>query len=658
VRASEIVDWFSSLSRSHKRMVAAALDVTVLPICLWAAFALRLSSIWPQQLQMFWWLFLVAPATALPIFAQSGLYSAVIRYIGSGSFYMIARAVGIHGLVVSGLMAVVGFRGFPRSVLIIYSLLCLLAVAGLRYGGRSVLHYHLNTKTSPRRVLIFGAGSAGAELAHALQNGSCYLPVAFVDDKRLLHGNHVQGLKVYPTAALPRLIEKFSIDEILLAIPAASRARRRQVLAVLEPLPVPIKTVPEIKDLVTGRAGLQDLRALDIDDVLDLLGREPVAPDRRLLTTSITGKAVMVTGAGGSIGSELCRQICRLRPARLVLFEVSEPSLYQIHRELEAHQAACADIDARVPQIIPILGSVCHRSRVRSVIRAFTIETIYHAAAYKHVPLVECNPTAGVQNNVFGTLHTATAALEEGVETFILISTDKAVRPTNVMGAAKRVAELILQGLAARSTTTRFSMVRFGNVVGSSGSVIPLFNEQIARGGPITVTHPDVVRYFMTIPEAAELVLQASAMGKGGDVFVLNMGESLRILDVARRMVGWKGMSVRDQDNPDGEIEIRFTGLRAGEKLYEELLLRDDVLPTEHPLIMRAQEACLPWSELSSILERLEEACENFDSGEVRALLLEANTGYQPQGEIPDPVWRNMGSSTPAGDRSAQATLH
>ncbi|HEX7079596.1 MAG TPA: nucleoside-diphosphate sugar epimerase/dehydratase [Gammaproteobacteria bacterium] len=642
-----MIDRLLDLPRSQKRALVLSLDLLLMPLCMWLAFALRLDSLWPSEIARFWWLYAAAPALGIPVFIRMGTYRAVMRYVGRRTFYSIAQAVTLQVLLL-GLFAILAWpQEFSRSILVIYWLVCLLVLGGVRFVGRSCLEYHLNARRSPHRVVIFGAGEAGAELAQALRQGTDYAPVAFVDDRRALHGNEVHGLTVYPTSQLALLIERNRIDAILLAIPYARRERRRKVIAALDRLPVSVKTMPSLKDLVRGRASVGDVRDLDIDDLLDLIGRSPVSPDEGLLAKAVSGKSVMVTGAGGSIGSELCRQICALRPARLVLFDISEHALYEIQRELEkcGRSADDAITDGDSIDLIPVLGSVSDEARVVSVIRAFGVQVIYHAAAYKHVPLVEHNPIAGIHNNVFGTWHVARAAKITRVETFILISTDKAVRPTNIMGAAKRMAELLVQGFAAQPTGTCFTMVRFGNVIGSSGSVVPLFAEQIAAGGPVTVTDPNVVRYFMTIPEAANLVIQAGAMARGGEVFVLDMGEPVKILDIAHRMIRLRGLQVRDEQHPNGDIAVQFTGLRPGEKLHEELLIDDNVVPTDHPLILCAQEASLPWSKVTEILLGLQAACRAFDSSRAVALLLKAVVGYRPQCAIPDPIWRGSSAS-------------
>jgi len=481
-------------------------------------------------------------------------------------------------------------------------------------------------------VAIYGAGEAGAKLSSVLLGGPDFEPVAFIDDKRALHGNHINGIKVHSSKALPELVQRYGVERVLLAMPSASRRRKNEILTALEPMGVHVQSLPDLSDIICGTARIDDLQEVDVDD---LLGRDPVPPNARLFESCIRNKVVMVTGAGGSIGSELCRQIMKLGPRRLVLFEMSELALYTIEKEL----VELITHDRNAPEIIPLLGNAHHRHRVREVLFTYGVQTVYHAAAYKHVPIVEHNVIEGVHNNVISTWYTAEAALETGVETFVLISTDKAVNPANVMGATKRLAELVLQALQERAAHTRFCMVRFGNVLDSSGSVVPLFKEQIRRGGPVTVTHPDVIRYFMTIPEAAQLVIQAGAMAKGGDVFVLDMGRPVRIDDLARRMINLMGLTIRDAANPEGDIEIQYTGLRAAEKLFEELLIGSNIAGTDHPMILRAMEHSLPWDRMQQLLNELLIALASFDCRRAVALLCESVVEYRQSHDLRDFVW-------------------
>jgi FlaA1/EpsC-like NDP-sugar epimerase len=520
----------------------------------------------------------------------------------------------------------------PLTAFGTYWALALLSVGGSRFAARNLF---LRSGTNGRpvaRLAIYGAGDAGVRVCSALLGGPDFDTVAFVDDKKSLQGNSINGIHVYAPEVLPQMVRQRRIDRILLAMPATSRRRRREILTALEPLGVHVQSLPNLSDLISGKAQINELRDVDVSD---LLGRDPVPPRPKLSGSCIRGKCVLVTGAGGSIGSELCRQIIRLDPTRLVLFEMSELALYNIQRELE-EVAAQERLKA---EIVPLLGNAHHRHRVREVLATFGVQTIYHAAAYKHVPIVEHNVIEGIHNNVISTWYTAEAALETGVETFVLISTDKAVNPANVMGATKRLAELVLQALQERTTSTRFCMVRFGNVLASSGSVVPLFQEQIRRGGPLTVTHPDVIRYFMTIPEAAQLVLQAGSMAKGGDVFVLDMGRPVRIDDLARRLINLMGLTVRDAANPDGDIEIEYTGLRTAEKLFEELLIGTNVTGTDHPMILRAIEHHLPWARMQQILNEQLVALASFDCHRALALLTEAVAEYQAEMDIRDYVW-------------------
>ncbi|EJN6809002.1 polysaccharide biosynthesis protein [Escherichia coli] len=522
----------------------------------------------------------------------------------------------------------------PRTVVGIYFLVLLLLTSGSRLLFRMILNYGVKGSAP---VLIYGAGESGRQLLPALMQAKEYFPVAFVDDNPRLHKAVIHGVTVYPSDKLSYLVDRYGIKKILLAMPSVSKSQRQKVITRLEHLPCEVLSIPGMVDLVEGRAQISNLKKVSIDD---LLGRDPVAPDAKLMAENITGKAVMVTGAGGSIGSELCRQIVRYKPAKLVLFELSEYALYAIEKELSA---LCDKEVLNVP-VIPLLGSVQRQNRLQMVMKSFGIQTVYHAAAYKHVPLVEHNVVEGVRNNVFGTLYCAESAIESGVETFVLISTDKAVRPTNTMGTTKRLAELVLQALSARQSQTRFCMVRFGNVLGSSGSVVPLFEKQIAQGGPVTLTHRDIIRYFMTIPEASQLVIQAGAMGHGGDVFVLDMGDPVKIYDLAKRMIRLSGLSVRDDKNPDGDIAIEVTGLRPGEKLYEELLIGDSVQGTSHPRIMTANEVMLPWQDLSLLLKELDQACHDFDHERIRSLLLQAPAAFNPTDDICDLVWQQKKS--------------
>lgn len=606
-----------------------AIDCVALPVALWAGYALRLGEWWPAgYIDKVWWLFIAAPVVAVPIFIRMGLYRAVLRYVGGAALITIAKAVSITTLILLALMVMSQTQGVPRSVFISFWLISMLFIGGSRLMLRSYIHTYTKKRNNKQPVAVYGAGSAGVELAKAMQSGWEYEPVAFLDDDIEKRGMEIHGIKVFSPDQIAYLIDKKNISQVLLAMPSVTPRQRHDILEKLEVHPVHVRTLPGITDLVSGKATVSDIREVDASDVL---GRDAVPPMTGLIEKCVRGKNVMVTGAGGSIGSELCRQIVALAPSKLVLFEQSEFALYKIEKELEAY-----NVDL---EIIAVLGSVTNAARIESVLSCFEVHTVYHAAAYKHVPLVEHNPIEGLQNNVFGTWYAAEAAKAAGVETFVLISTDKAVRPTNIMGATKRLAELVLQAMDDESNTTRFTMVRFGNVLDSSGSVIPLFRKQIKKGGPVTVTHPEVTRYFMTIPEAAQLVLQAGALGEGGDVFVLEMGDSIKIDDLARSMIHLSGLEVCEDSNPEGDIVIEYTGLRPGEKLYEELLIGDNVSGTEHPKIMRAAEEKLSWEQLLSYKEKFEMASRKFETKTIKLLLEEAVTGYSADKDIVDAVW-------------------
>ncbi len=632
------------LPRFYKKLIAVTVDLLLLPLTFYLAIALRYEGMTVALFTQYLWLILAAPAISIPIFIRLGLYRAVIRYIDHKIVYIVVIGVTLSVIGMAALATLTHLAGTSRAVFGIYWISAILYVVASRFMARGYF-LHASNAHGATRVAIYGAGKAGTQLASALRGGNEYSPVAFIDDKTELHGTIIAGIKVYPSSNLATLIAKKHIDGVLLAMPAQSKAQQRRIIDRLEPLKIKIRVMPPLKSLLSGTSRVEDVREIEIED---LLGRDPVEPDAGLISQCITGKTVMVTGAGGSIGSELCRQIVKLRPARLVLLETSEYALYSIEQEMRALQKALK-FEA---DVMPFLGSVLEQEKCERIMRSFDVETIYHAAAYKHVPLVEHNPIEGIRNNALGTLSLAQAAIAAGVKCFVLISTDKAVRPTNVMGSTKRLAELILQAFARQQKRTRFCMVRFGNVLGSSGSVVPLFRKQIMTGGPITVTHPEITRYFMTIPEAAQLVLQAGAMGEGGDVFVLDMGEPVKIIDLAKRMVHLSGLEVKSDSAPEGTIEIQQIGLRPGEKLYEELLIGSNVEGTGHPLIMRAQEAEIPWPLLQDLLRKLEAACDRFDYEAVRESLIQIVPGYTPQCGIEDFIWRVQNSSAvmSAGD--------
>ncbi len=604
----------------------------MVPTLLFVAFSIRLDHLYVPPLQQIW-IFAAAPLISTPIFIRFGLYKAIIRYIGFKALWAVVKSVLLYSAIWSLLVLMLKTEGVPRSVYVLNCLLAILFIGGSRMIARWLFMGQIASRVKGsavvrKNVVIYGAGSAGMQLAVALNMGCEQIPIAFIDDNQALHNLHINGLRVYGFSRLSYLIEMFRIDEVLLALPSISKKRRQEIISMLEPYAVHVRTIPGVSEMAQGKVKVEDIREIDIGD---LLGRDSVEPNLELLNKNIKQKVVLVTGAGGSIGSELCRQIITHKPTRLILFEQSEFQLYAIEKELRKLSTSV--------ELIPVLGSVANLKRMTEVCHAFCVQTIYHAAAYKHVPMVERNPGEAVYNNILGTLRAAQAAVEADVETFVLISTDKAVRPTNTMGATKRFAELILQALSLDkklSKKTRFTMVRFGNVLGSSGSVVPLFREQISHGGPVTVTDSKIIRYFMTIPEAAELVIQAGAMGRGGDVFVLDMGEPVKIIDLARRMIRLSGFEVQDEDNPNGDIEITFTGLRPGEKLYEELLIGDNVSPTEHEKIMRAEEEVIDWKELSSLIHDLQAVTDKGDYASVRDILQKTVSGYTPQCDVMD----------------------
>ncbi len=631
-----------ALPRAAKRFVALSVDLGLCVLTVWLAFYLRLGEFIALSGTALWAV-AASVGIALPIFVVSGLYRAIFRYSGWPALLAVARAVGIYGLLYASVFTAIGVAGVPRTVGIIQPILLLLFVGASRALARVWLgdqYLSILKRASRPKVLIYGAGTTGRQLAAAMANSHEMQVAGFLDDDDRLHGHVLNGQPIYNPADLDNLATTLNISDVLLAMPSLSRKRRNEILSRIRVARVAVRTLPSVTDLAQGKVSISDLRELGIDD---LLGREPVTPNHILLAKNIVGKVVLVTGAGGSIGSELCRQILAVNPAKLLLIEQSEFALYAIHQELEEKLAGLEG--ATPPVLVPLLASVQDDDRMREIMSTWHPDTVYHAAAYKHVPLVEHNPAAGIKNNVLGTLRTAQAAAENGVSDFVLISTDKAVRPTNVMGASKRLAEMALQALAASQAgmgvagSTRFSMVRFGNVLGSSGSVVPKFRQQIRDGGPITLTHPEVTRYFMTIPEAAQLVIQAGAMAKGGDVFVLDMGQPVKIMDLARRMVELSGLAVKDDQNPDGDIEIAVTGLRPGEKLYEELLIGDNPKPTVHPRIMKAHEEFLPWAEFEAKLTALEMALNVNDVGVIRLMMQQLVAGYIPSDDIVDWVY-------------------
>lgn len=618
-----------ALPRASKRLIVLIVDSCLCILTVWLAYYLRLGefvSLAGNALLAVW----VSLGVALPIFILAGLYRAIFRFSGWAAFLVVAKSIGLYGLIYAVIFTAIGVADVPRTVGIIQPILLLLFVGASRAFARFWLgdSYRTILKQADRpKVLIYGAGTSGRQLAGALAGSSKMQVAGFLDDDNRLHGQWLNGLPIYNPADLSDLNSSAKINDVLLAMPSISRKRRNEILNQIRLAHVSVRTLPSLVDLVQGKVKISDLHELDIDD---LLGRDSVDPNADLLAKNITNKTVLVTGAGGSIGSELCRQIFSLKPSCLLLVEQSEFALYSVHQELEAK------LGDQNTTLVPLIASVQDIDRMRSIMATWQPDTVYHAAAYKHVPLVEHNPVEGIRNNVLGTLKTAQAALENGVCNFVLISTDKAVRPTNIMGASKRLAEMILQALAADKPSTKFTMVRFGNVLGSSGSVVPKFRQQIREGGPITLTHREITRFFMTIPEAAQLVIQAGAMADGGDVFVLDMGNSVRIYDLACRMIDLSGLTIKDDENPEGDIEILITGLRPGEKLYEELLIGDNPEPTNHPRVMRAREGFIDWAQLEPRLEALQTALHTMAAEEVQRIMLELVLDYAPNNQLVD----------------------
>ncbi len=634
--------------RHVKQAVVLLADVAMGLVAVWVAFSLRLDAFhWPSGHQ--WWPYLLAPVLAAPVFIYTGLYRAVFRYTGQAAMRMLTVSVLVYAMVFFGILVLMAWDDVPRSVGLLQPLVLLILVG----ASRAIARHWLNSPTSHQRrhanvsrLLIYGAGAAGVQMANAIASSHEFKLLGFIDDSPNFKGLTINGVTVHAPADLPALVHKLGVTDMLLALPSVSRTRRNEILNELQPLPVHVRSLPGLSDIAHGRVALADIKELDVED---LLGRDAVPPDRALLARNLTGKVVLITGAAGSIGSELCRQILHENPQRLILVEHSEYGLYSIHQELEQLVVALRQHSGNETELVPLLANVRDHTRMLGICKAYRPHTVYHAAAYKHVPLVEHNPAEGIANNVLGTFNAARAAIETGVHHFILVSTDKAVRPTNIMGASKRLAEMALQALAAIpavrfeagepiSNRTRLAMVRFGNVLGSSGSVVPLFRRQIEAGGPITLTHEDVTRYFMTIPEAAQLVLQAGAMAEGGEVYVLDMGAPVKIIDLARRMIKLSGFTVKDDEHPEGDITIEVTGLRPGEKLYEELLIGDNPEPTVHARIMKAREDFVPWSQFQPDIELLQEAVKANDTSTLREVLLKHVSGFTPDAQDGDLV--------------------
>ena len=625
-----------SLPRPVKRGIMMAIDAIFLPICLWFAYCLRLSDWWPADfIGPDWWVFPFISIAGQITFYQMRIYRTILRYAGSQAMVQIVKGVGLTSLFLIALDFLISDIHMPRSVPPIYFLVSLAYVGGSRLFYRYHYQWFLQNRLDKESIIVYGAGGAGVQIALALADSKEYKVIAYIDDNKQLHGSLVQGKRVYPVEELEYLVQKFGVKRVLLAIPSIPRENRRKLVERIKPAKVDVLTLPSMPEIVTGAAKVDYIKNVEIED---LLGRDPVPPKQELLHESIKGKVVLITGAGGSIGSELCRQVLGQHPSKIILFDHSEFNLYTIEQEIIAKNK---EADHQV-EIFSVLGSVCDKQLLSDTIASCGVQTFYHAAAYKHVPLVEKNILVGIRNNIFGTQVACQCALEYGIERFVLISTDKAVRPTNVMGATKRMAELIVQDMALRSQKTIFCMVRFGNVLGSSGSVIPLFRKQILKGGPVTVTHPDITRYFMTINEAATLVIQAGSIAKGGEVFVLDMGEEVKILSLAKQMIHLSGLKVKDEqcdDDEIGDIEIMFTGLRPGEKIREELLIGNNVTGTDHPRILQAQEANLPHEELLRVIDSLKAAQENRDVVVTKSILEDNVCGYIPDSNVVDSIF-------------------
>jgi len=613
--------------RSTKRFITLTYDALAIPVAIYAALALRYGQYLIEINQALLFVTLCTTVVTLGVFVKLGLYRAVIRFMAIKAFSTLAIGITISALVLAT-ASFVGHANLPRSSVMIYWFTAFAFLGLPRLFIRNIVNQLDNTEKEA--VLIYGAGNQGINLANALVNSQLFKPVAYLDDDRKKQKSVIRSLVVYNPKEISSLVNQYNVKKVLLALGNTSKSNRKRLIEELAENQLEILTTPSVQDIISGKAKIEEVKEVEIED---LLGRDCVAPNKELLTHNIKDKIVLVTGAGGSIGSELCRQIITQSPSKLILLELNEFSLYSIEQELNNY---CNSHNLCHTEVVSILGSVQNQSRLENIFSTFRVQTIYHAAAYKHVPMVEHNVVEGVRNNVFGTWYCAEAAIKAGVERFVLISTDKAVRPTNVMGASKRLAELVLQALSERQNDTLFCMVRFGNVLGSSGSVVPLFRRQIKEGGPITVTHPDIIRYFMTIPEASQLVIQAGAMGKGGDVFVLDMGEPVKIVNLAQKMIRLSGLIEKNDAHPNGDISIEFTGLRPGEKLYEELLIGDDVQGSSHPRIMTANETHLTWPETHNLLNRLDKACHDFKVEDVVNLLLEAPAAFNKQGDIPD----------------------
>ena len=620
---SKFIGKLSNLNRLSKRIILIVFDSVSVVIVLIASFYIRLDYFITPSKNLATLIYL-SPLIAVFIFYFHKMYQSVVRYMQLSAFWSIGQAVTLYALIwgLFGYMAQI--KDIPRSVVFINWMLLLIIIGGSRFLARLILLSFRDSNKNKTNVVIYGAGTAGTDLSSSLSRSEEYAQVGFIDDALKKQGTYLNNIPVFSFDKLTSMIKDLNVQEVMIALPNISRRKRYEIINTFRSLKLDVKTLPSLSQITKGIITVDDVRNVKVED---LLGRESVEPNNKLLSKNITNKNVLVTGAGGSIGSELCRQILFLEPKTLILFEVSEAALYQIEQELLSFTNSNSII-------FPVLGSVLDQSRIERIFKFYTVNTVYHAAAYKHVPIVELNPSQGVMNNAIGTKITAEAAIKSNVDIFVLISTDKAVRPSSTMGAAKRVAELVLQGLAAKTSSTQFTMVRFGNVLDSSGSVIPLFRKQIREGGPVTITDINIERYFMTIPEAVQLVIQAGSMSKGGDVFVLDMGKPVRIYDLAIEMIRLSGLTVVDEKNPDGDIAIIFTGLRPGEKLYEELLVGNNVFKTKHKLIMRAEENMIKWELLTQLLDELETASKMDDQEKIRELLIKIVPNFSPQSPI------------------------
>ena len=632
-------------SRSTKRAITLSIDCFFIFGSFWLALFISLDGIFPIKNPSYWTLFTAVLPISVLLFLRLGLYRAILRFISAKALWAIVAgtAASTVSLVLVAFFASIAI---PKIMPLMFALIMLLSIGGSRLMARALITQFAGVDKKP--VVVYGAGAAGRQLQTGLAAGDEYYVTAFIDDDKAKQNSVIQGVPVVHRKQLRQLIAEGKAEKILLALPSASRARRNRIINKLEHAAIKVQTIPGIKDMVEGNYSAAELVDVDIDD---LLGREPVDPLPQLMALHITAKSVMVTGAGGSVGSELCRQILRYKPLKLVLFELSEFALYNIDIELSEY----IQKHGIKTKIFPVMGSVQRVNRIEAVMKSFKIDTVYHAAAYQHTRLVDQNVVEGIRNNVFGTYYTAKAAMNAGLETFVLISTDKAARPTNIMAASKRLAELLLQALDKTdiNKTTKFCTVRFGNVLDSAGSVVPLFRKQVEQGGPLTLPHENTTRFFMTIPEAAQLVIQCGAMGKGGDIFVLDMGESVRIKDLAEKMIRLSGLEVKDENNPDGDIELLYTGLPTGEKLNEELMMGDNVSQTFHDRILTANEAMLQWEDLTVILDALDQACHNFDHEAIRDILFSAPTGFNPSGGINDLVWVERHPTLPAKEHQS-----